>query len=658
MNRILRQLLAVLMLLFPCIVTGDEVAVEFEPEEKFELLKAANMGLNASWETQKDARYFWLKLPAPRGQIVDRFGKPLAQNKVGWYLALQLEGNSGLSDAEILTVARMRMDEANTLLKTKWNLEDQEIIDHFRNRRWVPQRFTNSLTESQRARVERAGIAKDGLVLFPTYQRLYPQNAMAAHIVGYVGKETAVETTELVTGEPLYPMSEGRDGLELVFDDFLRGVPGRKSWLFDSEGRKVFEEQTKAPQQGGHVVTTLDLEMQKLAEQTLSYSCKRGAFVVIDVHSGDILVMASFPSFDLNKFVPAISFDAFQALQDDPNLPLFARSFRGAYPPASTFKAVVAMGAMEAGVVDETTLIDCPAELKVDGRWFKNHSGSAEGKMDVSRALARSCNTWFYDVGLKMGGESLVSMARRFGFGEPTGIPLMAEATGAMPSNGEMLETYGYELRGGYLANAAIGQGHVAATPLQVAQMMAGIANRHHLPKLRLVQQVQDSDGNVIRHFPERKRYVYDLPESYFEAVTQGMKDVVNESYGTGKSGANSYQMVAGKTGTGQWNVKEKKYVGWFAGFVPADEPEFAFAVLYEGAPGQYVSGGKFAAPMARYFFNQYYRYIEPERLQKQERLEQNRIAKMVARERAIEQALMESAPGEEIVRRAIAIEN
>lgn len=616
------------------------------------------MGLNPSWDTQKDARYFSLELPAPRGQIVDRYGKPLAQNRVAWYLSLQLEGESSWTDAHILEEAKKRIEKSNALLKSEWALRDEVIIDHFRHRRWVPQPFSSRLTKSERARIEEKNLTGDGLVLFPKYERVYPENAAACHIIGYVGKMTPKTTSELVSGEPLYPMSEGRDGLELMFDQYLRGVPGEKVWLFDEKGRKVFDEQTRPPEQGGHLVTTLDLEMQKLAESTLKYFCQRGAFVVLDVHTGDILAMASCPGFDLNQFVPFVSQENFDKLQNDPAIPLFARSFRGVYPPASTFKIVTAMGALNSGVVDQTTLIDCAARMKIDGRWFKNHTYRDEGKMDVARALSRSCNTWFYDVGLKMGGDALVGMARQFGFGEPTGIPLMAEAAGSMPSGTEMLEKYGYDLRGGYLANAAIGQGHVSATPLQVAQMMAGVANRYGLPQLRLVQHVQDSDGQVIRSHPIRDRRVFELPEEYFDAVTAGMVSVVNDSFGTGGGGSIKYCTVAGKTGTGQWGrLADKKYVAWFSGFLPAEAPEFAFAALYEGKPGQYISGGALAAPMSRYFFSQYYRYIHPEREKVREEESIRQLARAEARERAIEEALMENG-STEIVRRAIIVKD
>jgi penicillin-binding protein 2 len=195
---------------------------------------------------------------------------------------------------------------------------------------------------------------------------------------------------------------------------------------------------------------------------------------------------------------------------------------------------------------------------------------------------------------MQTGADNISSMAFRFGFGRRTGLPLRAEAAGLEPMNDSMMSRYGYALSHGYLANACIGQGHVLSTPLQVAQMMAGVGNRRALPQVRLVQQIQDNDGKIVKHFPAQDRHPINVSNEYLDLVTQGMFEVVHGSRGTAPAAANSYHMVAGETDTGQWGAATKKqYVAWFAGFVPANAPKYAFAVLYEGSPGELLSGGR-----------------------------------------------------------------
>ena len=566
----------------------------------------ANALMGAAWETRPDARSLHLKVPAPRGQIVDRFGDPFAQNKIGFFLAVQLPARVDMPDAEVLALARAGFEVARRRLGKDWSLTDDEILNHHRNRRWLPLLFSPMLTSSQVSMME--GKVGGSLLLFPTYQRHYPQGNSACHMIGYSGRKARASRQMLVSGEPLYPLSEGRDGLELTFDDYLQGRPGEVHSLFDNDGRKILVEQVADPEPGGTVVMTLDMQMQKLAESTLRRYCRRGALVVLDVQSGDVLAMASNPTFDPNTFVPGIGKENFTKLQEDKNLPLFARAFRGVYPPASTFKVSVALAALEAEVVDRRTTFDCPGRLKVGNRYFHNWNRSGEGRMGVVGALMRSCNTWFYRVGLETGADKVSSMAFRLGFGEETGLPLKAEAAGFIPTNQSMMFRYGYGLKSGHLANVSIGQGHMLATPLQVAQMMAGVGNRRALPQVRLVRQVQDNNGEVIKHFPVQDRHLINVSDEYLDLVTRGMIEVVNGGRGTARSAANSYHTVAGKTGTGQWGPGSKRqYVAWFAGFVPAENPRYAFAALYEGSPGETLSGGRKAAPMISSFFNKFY---------------------------------------------------
>ncbi|MCP4847208.1 MAG: hypothetical protein GY899_04585 [Verrucomicrobiaceae bacterium] len=566
--------------------------------------------LGAAWETRTEARTLIQAIPAPRGQITDRNGVPLAQNVVGYFISLKMPYLVAADDAKIIAYAGERMRFASALLGEDWSLSDGRILTHYKNRRWLPLPFSSMLTEAQKEAVE-ADLG-EGLELFPTYQRHYPGGTSACHIVGYVGKQARVPTGPVASGEPLWPFTEGREGLEGTFDSHLQGTPGSINYLFDANGLKLGEEIVRQPLPGKNVVTAIDSQMQKLAEKALADFTDRGAFVVMDVHSGDVYAMASRPTYDLNTWIPAISTKEFKALQEDPDLPLFPRAFRGQYPPASTFKVSVALAALEGGVVDGTTLINCPTSVQIGNEVFHNWAKLPEGELTVVTALMRSCNTWFYNVGRQTGGDNLSAMAHRFGFGAKTGIPLNAEEDGFMPTDAVVRKKFGHAFNGGYVAHAAIGQGSVLATPLQVAQMMAGIGNGYVLPKPRLVLQVQDLNNNILESFPVEERNPLDLIPENVALVRQGMIDVVNASAGTAKGSRNDYVTMAGKTGTGQWIQNEEKlYISWFAGFIPAEDPQYAFAAICEGDSGEYITGSSKAAPMVGQYFNALYKVKE-----------------------------------------------
>ncbi len=579
-------------------------------ESKENGIAGGSSKLGAAWETRTEARTLIQAIPAPRGQITDRNGLPLAQNLVGYFVSLKLPYLVGADDSKVIAYAGERMRFASTLLGADWSLSDRKILNHYKNRRWLPLPFSSMLTQAQKEAVEED--LGPGLELFPTYQRYYPGGGSACHIVGYVGKKAKLPAGPVASGEPLWPLTEGREGLEGTFDRHLQGTPGSINYLFDANGLKLGEEIVRQPLPGKNVVTAIDSQMQQLAEKALADHTDRGAFVVMDVHSGDIYAMASRPTYDINIWIPAISNAEFKALQENPDLPLFPRAFRGQYPPASTFKVSVALAALESGVVDATTLVDCPTSLEIGDQVFHNWAELPEGELTVVSALMRSCNTWFYNVGRETGGDNLAAMAQRLGFGSKTGIRLNAEEDGFMPTDALVRKKFGHAFHGGYVAHAAIGQGSVLATPLQVAQMMAGIANGYVLPKPRLVLQVQDLNNNIIESFPAEERHPLNLIPENVALVHQGMIDVVNSSAGTAKSSRNDYVTMAGKTGTGQWIQNEEKfYLSWFAGFIPAEDPQYAFAAVCEGNPGEYITGSGKAAPMVGKFFNALYKVKE-----------------------------------------------
>jgi penicillin-binding protein 2 len=563
---------------------------------------AARGASDGAINTRRDARAITLKIPAPRGIIVDREGEPIAQNQVAYQVALQYRQFENADREFVINWARARLNALHPLLPGIIPKTDDELYDHYRHRRWLPLLVSGQLGEKEARELESK--LTSGLILHPVYRRFYPHGEIAAHIIGYSGSVGKLPTGPINFNEPLWEESEGRAGLEKLYDQQLNGEPGMKKLLFDESGNKLLEEQVKRPRPGGTLVTTLDLKWQLLAEKTLRNGCRRGAFVVIDAVTGEVLVMASRPSFDLNGFIPGINEADYQALKDDPSTPLFGRAFQSAYPPASSYKPIVALAALNGGVVTKDTTIYCPAAIAIGNHVFNNWNKTPEGDIDVERAIARSCNTWFYQIGIRTGPSVFLGLSRRLGFGERSGLPLIGENPGLVPNDEWMLKNEKRRILDGDTANMSIGQGSLLATPLQVAQAMAGIANGGALPKLHLIRQVQDTRGRVVQApIPERKNWLSVEP-SAVEVVRKGMSDVVNSGGGTGRSAALSYTKLCGKTGTAQWGPKSKNQrLAWFAGFLPEDNPRYSFAVLYEGRPNEKVSGGRMAAPMVKKFF-------------------------------------------------------
>lgn len=563
---------------------------------------AARSAADGAINTRKDARTITLKIPAPRGLIVDRFGEPLAQNQVAYQIGLQYRQFENADRVFVIQWARTRLTALQGLVRNVTPKTDDELYDHYRHRRWLPLLVTGQIGEKEARTLEPK--LTSGLVLNPLYCRFYPEGELAAHIIGYAGSVGKLPTGPINFNEPLWEETEGRAGLEKLYNTQLTGEPGMKKLLFDESGNKLLEEEVRRPRPGGTLVTTLDLKWQRLAEKTLREGCRRGAFVVIDVVTGEVLVMASRPSFDLNHFIPNISEAEFKALGDDPAQPLFGRAFQSAYPPASSFKPIIALAALNNGVVTADTLIDCPAAISVGRAVFNNWTKIPEGEINVKRALARSCNTWFYQVGIKVGAAAFLNVARRLGYGDHTGLPLIGETPGLVPNDEWMIKHEKRRILDGDTANLSIGQGSLLASPLQVGQAMSGIANGGALPKLQLLRQIQDTRGRVTQApMPEKKNWLGVAPTAV-EIVREGMCDVVNSGGGTGQGAALSYTKLCGKTGTAQWGPTDKKQrLAWFAGFLPADNPRYSFAVLYEGRPGETVSGGRMAAPMVKKFF-------------------------------------------------------
>ncbi|GAT34089.1 penicillin-binding protein 2 [Terrimicrobium sacchariphilum] len=551
-----------------------------------------------TWETQKQARTFVLGIPAPRGQIVDRNGKPLAQTRLSYNLAVSFPAPLDWTDNRILAFARQQITLAKGLLGRDIQVSDEAILNHYKNRGVLPMDIVEDLSPQELGVVQR-GLTPN-LILRQTYVRTYPQGSLAGHIVGYTGREAPLSTRPIENGDLIFSESEGREGLEQMFDNELRGQVGQLYVTYDANGNKTSERIAKPPVPGYNVVTTLDIDMQRICEEVLAASCKRGAMVIIDPNTGEILAMASQPGFNPNEFVPIVRRDVFDRYNNDEANPLIPRAYRAAYPPGSTFKTFVGFAALETNTITPKSQFDCPTAFTVGDHTFKNWKKTGSGNLNFVEALTQSCNTWFYQVGIKLGAPSLIDYAHKLGLGRRTGIPLRAEQEGNIPTDDYMLRVHRREIKKGDLANMAIGQGDILISPVQMAQAMGVIASSGQFHITRLVSQIQSIDNKVVAAYPDRLRETIPVSPMVDKTLREALKDVVYDGQGTAHSAQVKGTTVAGKTGTAQWGPTNKqRTAAWFTGFLPVDKPQYAFAAVYEGEPNDNtVHGGSHAAPM------------------------------------------------------------
>ena len=582
-----------------------------------------------TFETQKLARTYILDIPAPRGQITDRTGLPLAQNKVSYNLAISFPTPLDFTNTKAVAFTREKIDKAAKLIGRSIKISDDAILRHYHNRGILPLEIAQNLSKSEYEAVKDQ--AKDFLVVRPIYVRTYPNGKVAGQIIGYTGKTGRNLDGIIDNHETLWPETEGRDGLEQTFNEMLTGKHGEYKITFDKDGRKTSEKLIKSAVPGNNIITTLDLRLQQLAEKALESKAKRGAIVIVDPTDGDILAMASWPTYDPNLFVPSISAEKFKQLQDDPDIPLLARAFRSAYPPGSTFKVAVGIAALETGAVHADDLYQCVPGIQIGNLTFHNWKKGDQGALNFVQALTESCDTWFYQVGIKTGAEPIIEWALKLGFGAKCGIPLRGEAEGRVPNDEYMKATHGRKLLNGDIANLSIGQGDTQVTPLQMAQAMAIVANGGRFYQTRLVRQVQSVDHEIVTAYQLREKRSLDVSAATMEEVRAGMIEVVNGANGTGHEAQLDGVEVAGKTGTAQWGPKNKeRTAAWFAGFLPAEEPKYAFAAVYEGDVGSKVDGGTTADPMIADIFQEIYKGSVSSRRSTRESTQQVRRAQPV----------------------------
>lgn len=443
-------------------------------------------------------------------------------------------------------------------------------------------------------------------------RRTYPFGDAAAHLFGYVGE---VSQQELAARRG-YHMGDliGKAGAERYWEDYLRGIDGGQQVEVDAVGRKlrVLSEVEETP--GNTLVLTIDRDLQLAAERAMGE--RDGAIVALDPRNGEVLAMVSRPAFDPNVFARGIRGAEWRALLENRKRPLNSKAVQGTYPPGSTFKVVMAAAALEEGVITPFTQIFCSGGLFFGNRTFRCWRAGGHGGVNVHEALVRSCDVFFYQVGQRLGIDTIADYAHRFGLGAPTSISLEHESGGIIPSSAWKRQRFGEPWYSGETLSVAIGQGYVTVTPLQMANLMAAVANGGTVYRPQFVKRVERPEGAVVLEQEAVAVQQLGFKKSTLLQIRQALSDVVNTSRGTGTKARLASVEVGGKTGTSQVGVlgaertkqghmaRERRDHAWFVAFAPVANPEIAIAVLAEHA-GEH--GGTVAAPIARAVIAHYF---------------------------------------------------
>jgi len=547
------------------------------------------------------------RVRATRGTILDRHGDIVVDNRPSFDLVLVPEDAHDVP-ATIAALARLLGPEVGDL---------SAIVAAARNRpAFEDVVLVRDLDWERIVKIETHQFELPGVSVQVGPRRTYPFGQMAAHLLGYVG-EVSQQERETRRGYHLGDLI-GKAGAERYYEDYLRGVDGGQQVEVDAVGRRlrVLSEVDETP--GNSLVLTIDRDLQQAAEKAMEGH--DGSVVALDTRTGEILAMVSRPAFDPNVFARGIRMAEWKALVDDRKHPLNSKSVQGTYPPGSTYKVVMAAAALEEGVITPFTTIFCGGGLFFGNRTFRCWRPQGHGSLNVHEALVRSCDVFFYQVGQRLGVDTIAEYSHRFGLGAPTGITLEHESGGIIPSSEWKRQRFGEPWYPGETLSVAIGQGYVTTTPLQMASVIATVANGGIVYRPKFVKRVEGTDGTtVLQEAPEVVRDV-GFKKSTLLQIREALSDVVNTSRGTGSNARLPGIEVGGKTGTAQashaggdkanqkgWS-REKRDHAWFIAFAPVDNPEIAIAVLAEHA-GEH--GGTAAAPIARKVLARYFNVPE-----------------------------------------------
>lgn len=583
-----------------------------------------------------EARQQRARIPGVRGEIKDRNGIVLATNKASFEVRVNLREvydeyvrQCRIQKKEIPTVpfeyldnglprkkeepdiVRMfqeliieRLNEMG--LAVEFNAE-KDLRVHYRSFGGViPWVYRDSLTFAEFSRFAEHNLGLPGVTVAERGSRVYPYGAMACHILGYVRlpEDQRVSAEERKGWDYYMPDDFGVAGVEKSFDKHLRGKPGVRTMQVNERGRIVGELSYEEPRKGNDVYLTIDARIQYIAEKALrDGKIGRGSVVVVQPQTGEVLAMASVPSFDTNRFIPSIRQADWDALNANRTVPLMNRATRP-FIPGSTYKVPIALAGCLAGI--QSRSYNCAGSVSYGGKamqcWIQRQSGGSHGSLGLSDALMRSCNCYFYQYGNAAGIDNITKVGKLLGLGERTGIELEEDSAGILPNPAWLRMTSPKDRwSNGHTANTSIGQGSVMASPLQMASVTAAVASgKSYVP--HLLHHVMDHEELVLETKPVMRA---DLSQHFdaksLEMVRKGMWKVVNDAGGTAKGARITGVEVAGKTGTAQnWRRNEKNVRvvdnhTLFISFAPYVNAKYAVCILVQGGK----SGGGCAAPVA-----------------------------------------------------------
>ena len=550
-------------------------------------------------------------LAPPRGQVFDRFGVELASNRSNYQIVLVPEQTDSVESTLDVLAKVIEIDERERA---------RVIREAKRKRGFVPIAVADNLSWDEFARVNVNILDLPGINLDVGETRDYPFGDVMSHVVGYVA---AVSERDLITQEadPLLELPGfriGKSGIERTYDRRVRGSAGSSRVEVNAFGRVIRELSRQDGEPGDDLMLTIDASLQRFTMERMGQ--ESAAAVVVDIHTGDVLALASTPSFDPNAFNLGLSTEQWRALIDNERKPLNNKAVAGQFPPGSTFKMIVALAALEAGVVTPDHVVHCPGSVTLGRNKFHCWKRGGHGWLGMIEAIYKSCDVYFYDIAKKTGIERIAAMARRFGLGEVLDLDLPGEKPGLVPSKEWKLAIDGVPWQQGETLIAGIGQGYLLATPLQLAIMTARLANGGRAVKPRMVKRVvpaepdPDADEAAAEEIAEELPSL-DISRGSLAVVKKGMDLVTNHERGTAYAARirEKGMEMAGKTGTAQvrriskaerrTRVLKNEERPWeerdhalFVAYAPVSRPRYAISVLVEHGG----SGSKAAAPLAR----------------------------------------------------------
>ncbi len=547
------------------------------------------------------------RIAPPRGNILDRNGVEIVTNRPSFNVTLIQEDSVNIGDVLKRLAPVLDMDVSELWAK---------IREAAGTPKYLPIRLKEDVDWQTLAYLENHNREFSGIRMDVQPVRVYHFNDLAANTLGYLGsiskKELAQADRNIYAGGDII----GKRGLEKMRENDLRGEKGSSYSEVDAKG---FEQQmlkSMEPLPGREIKLTLDVGMQQIAESYMEAGEKSGAVVALEVNTGKILTAVSTPSIHIQDFIGGISSKNWKALLDNPKHPLINKIVQGTYPPGSTYKMATAFAGLAKGVIDEDTVIYCPGHYRFGNRTYRCWKHSGHGPVSLNKAIAESCDVYFYQVGQRVGVDGLAEYAKKLGLGKKTGVEMEFEKSGLVPTKKWKLKNRKAKWQDGETLSVAIGQGFNLTSPLQICLMTATLANGGKVFRPQLVEEVVGPEGDVTERFsPELVNEIVGM-ERYFELIRKGMLEVVQGKRGTARKVRIEGVQIAGKTGTAQV-VRIAQYRGmreedipykwrdhaWFTCFAPADNPEIAVTVLVEHG----LHGGSGAGPVARAVLKEYF---------------------------------------------------